>query len=272
MFRSILISLLLLVSSSLEAYSPNPYVDTKVWNSLTPYFLPEDHPIKSQLDKIFCSGKRVVRDKQALKKAGFKIIQGSGWAHIFVVSHPKLKGYLLKLYTDVQASVPEEQRLGKRIFGAQRIQEAIGRYGYHAFFKVPRKWIYPLPAKPSPPKKEKYCRKNFILVVDDMNTLKKQKNKVKWKSEAVSPEILDALYVLFRDVGLSDSTYLANIPFSHDGRIAFVDTEYYDIWPIHFSDLTRSLSEEMREYWIQIVANGGPYVPEEAVGSGAPGF
>ncbi|NGX42789.1 MAG: hypothetical protein K940chlam7_01077 [Chlamydiae bacterium] len=239
-----------------SAYQENPYVDPEIWDDLSPYFLPEDHPIKEMLDDIFSNKKRVIQSKKSLKKAKFKIIREGKYRHPYVVSHPRLEGYLLKLYTDAQEYANKKEiRSVCRIFGAQLMQEALDRYGYNSLFKVPKKWIYPLPAEPSPPDKKKYCRRNFVLVVEDMEILNKEKNYDMWKSTAITTEKLDALYIIVNELGLCDSIVAFNIPFSSDGKIAFIDTEYFHRWPIKFYRLDHYLSLEMRGYWKQLILN-----------------
>ena len=235
------------------AYSYNSYVDIELWDDLVPYFLPEDHPIKLAMDKIFLQKKRVTKSKHSLKKAKFKTIRKGEMHKAFIVSHQSLKGYLLKLYVDKQYKVSDGKRLKGRILGAQVVQETIDEYGFQSIFKVPKKWIYPLPQEPSPPDKKKYKRKNFVLVVEDMNILDKEKNKEKWKSSTMTEDLLDAIFTMIDEAGLSDSIYAFNIPFSHDGRLAFVDTEYYNKWPIHFGYLGAYFSPEMKEYWKMLI-------------------
>jgi len=241
-------------------YPYNPYVDIDVWDYLVPYFLPEDHPIKKELDSIFSNKKRVIKNEKSLKKAKFKIIREGKYRHPYVVSHPNMQGYLLKLYTDKQGySNRKGKRFLSRILGAQFIQETVNIHSYNSLFKIPKKWIYPLPAEPSPPNKKKYSRKDFVLVVEDMDILKQEKNYGMWKSTAITPQTLDALYLILDEVGLCDSISAFNLPFSNDGKIAFIDTEYYHRWPIRFYRLAHYLSHEMKEYWKLLISNQEPH-------------
>lgn len=238
-----------------NGYSYNPYVDPELWDRLSPYFLPENHPIRAEMDRIFRGKKRVTRSKKSLKKAKFIPVRRGEMKRPYIVSHINLQGYLLKLYIDKQYYVSDGKRFLHRIHGAQVVQEVIDRYGFNSIFKVPKKWIYPLPAEPSPPKKKKYKRKNFILVVEDMDILAKKENRNEWKSSSITTEILDALYILIDEGGLSDSIYAFNIPFSKDGKLAVVDTEYYHRWPIRFARLRHYLSPEMRDYWTLLISS-----------------
>ena len=237
-------------SSIALGYLYNPHVDLELWNEVYPYFLPDDHPIKAEMDRIFLNNKRrVTRNKDTLKKAKFKIVRKGKSRKPFIVAHPSFKGYLLKLYLDRQRRVSDGKRFIERIQGSEVTREVIDRFGYQPIFKVPKKWIYPMPTEPSPPDRSKYARKNFVLVVEDMNILNQKENEAKWRSVEITPPLLDAVYLLLDEAGLSDSVFAFNIPFSHDGKIAIVDTEYFHRWPIRFGPLKRYLSPEMQKYW-----------------------
>jgi hypothetical protein len=110
-----------------------------------------------------------------------------------------------------------------RIRGARAIQVAINSHGYANLLKTPKKWIYPLPVEPAPAAGS--FRQNFILVYEDMNAISVSKNKAKWKSAAMTRKLFKAIYEVVKEVGLIDCVYAFNMPFSTDGRVAFVDTE-----------------------------------------------
>ena len=121
--------------------------------------------------------------------------------------------------------------------------------------KVPKKYVYPVPEtrvyQPG-----KYPKK-YILIVEDMDIFSDEENRRLYKT-IINREHLDALFTVLTTCLLSDSTWLPNIPFSHDGRIAFIDTEFagntQTIWT-RLGRMTRHLSPEMRSYWTSIVMN-----------------
>lgn len=233
-----------------QAYTPSPYVSTELWEELKPYFLPENHPVKPALDAIFTSSRAICSSK-TLKIAGFKFADPNTPRSATAAKHSKLKGYLVKLYTDDQPFSGEWEDWKKRIVGARYIQEAINRHGYQSLFKVPQKWIYPLPDKPAPP--AGHHRKYFVLIVEDMKILKNDDNLLFWRSVAMTFEKLDALHTILHEEGLIDSVYPDNVPFCKDGKLAFVDTQHYRQWPIKFYRLTPYLFKEMQMYWEQII-------------------
>lgn len=153
-------------------YVQNPYVNEELWQSLQTYFLPETHPAKAALDEIF-SEHRVLKSKDAMKKASFDILKHPQ-RDMIIARHPKLKGYLVKAYLD-NKNIKEYEWWKKRIDGVRMVQNCIDRHHYNAMFKTPKKWIYPLPPEPSPKSSEGITRKDFILVVEDMNILNRKK-------------------------------------------------------------------------------------------------
>lgn len=231
------------------AYPRNPYVSEDVWDQVSPYFLPEDHPIRPILDQIF-SYYRVTLSIKSMKKAGFIHPKPRKWTHLIVTKHPDLPGYIFKLHLDAQRHYkkkPEYIHWIKRIQGAHAIDKKIQKYHWEHLFKVPEKWIYPLPEEPSPPKE--FIRKNFILVEEDMDIFDDKENYGKWRSDWITADKLDSIYIILEELGLHDCAKPDNIPFSKDGRISFIDTETTQEWPVLYKKLTHYLSPPMRSYW-----------------------
>lgn len=247
--------LTLLGINHISAYIQSPYVDSATWSAVSIYLLPENHPAKAKLDKIF-SGKRVTLNTKSLENAGFETPEPREYTHTVVSKHPKLKGYVIKLFTD-DYPINEVPELLNRIVGAQIAQETINRHGYQKMFVVPKKWLYPLPAEPSPPAGT--YRKNFILIAENMKVYKGPENYSHWRSYLVDKELLNALYTLVQEKGLDDSVLPSNIPFTKEGnKVALIDTGVYHRWPIRFYLLTRFLSPTMKTYWQQLINQGGP--------------
>lgn len=236
-------------------YERNPFVSEETWNTLSPYFIPEHFPEKAVLDKIF-SQRRVLSSHKSMIKSGFILLTHKS-DKIIVAKHPYLKGFLIKAYSD-EMEAPDWYWWKKRIDGVRIIEEKIVQCGYQNIMKTPKKWIYPLPAYPSPKYGAPY-RKNFILVVEDMNILRKKHNLKAYKKK-MTPQILDALYIMLMDLKLLDSIYADNTPFCKDGKLAFIDTEHsLDITrPVPITSIAQYLSPEMYSYWEQLYINGGP--------------
>lgn len=71
----------------------------------------------------------------------------------------------------------------------------------------------------------------------------------------MNKEKLEALYTMLSENLLIDSTFIDNIPFSKDGRIAFIDTEHYNstLKEVCYEMVGAQLSPNMQEHWNQLI-------------------
>lgn len=233
----------------LEATSPNPYVKDKIWDQVEPFLMPDDHPAKAKLDEIF-SKSRVTTSIKTMEKAGFQNVVPQKFTHIIVTSHPELEGYIIKVYLDAHRyyrNLPEYHYYILRATGSRMIQALLDENGWNDQFKVPKKWIYPLPSEPSPP--DQLIRKNFVLVEENMDIFDNAANRKCWGSDLVTREVIERFYFIVTELGLSDCAKPMNAPFSKDGRIAFVDTQTFNSWPVSYDKLTPFLSDDIKSYW-----------------------
>lgn len=247
-FKAALIILALWVCSA-EGYVRPAHIREEIWNEVEPYLIEETDPVKEILDEIFTPFRAILTDK-SLKKAGFTNAVPRKWTHVIVTTHPRLPGYVIKLYLDVQRyfkQVPEYVHWIQRIQGRNLIEQLLDQNGWNHLFKVPKKWIYVLPAKPLPPKE--FIRKNFLLIEEDMEILADNENHEAWNGEKVTQEFLDIFYTLLETGGLRDMAKPANAPFCKDGKIAFIDTQGFYDWPVSYYKLHSFLSPEMLKHW-----------------------
>lgn len=222
---------------------------------IDPYLMPENHPAKPILDEIF-SKSRAILNMKSMVKAGFIDPYPRKFTRLVVTKHPLLEGYIIKTYLDAQRyykKKPEHHYWILRIQGAQAIRDAIEKNGWQEHFKVPHKWVYPLPETPAPPKE--FLAKKYLLVEEDMQLRSQKENKTQWRSETVTFEWLDRLFQLLDELGLHDCASIDNIPFSIDGRVAFIDTQTFHRWPVDYDKLKHFLSDEMKIYWSQLAKN-----------------
>jgi hypothetical protein len=231
------------------ADSPNPYVKDKDWKKVEPFLMPDDHPIKQQLDDFF-SQSRAILSIKTMEKAGFENVFSQEHSHIVVTKHPEFPGYIFKIYLDAHRyylNKPEFFFYILRAQGAQKIQKLLDEKDWNAYIKVPKKWIYALPIEPSPP--EELIRKNFILVEEDMDIYNTSMTAKMWGSDYITPDLLYKFYFVLEELGLSDCSKPQNAPFSKDGRIALIDTQSHDVWPVTYYNLEPFLNSKMKSYW-----------------------
>ena len=219
------------------------------YQKIAPHELPQDHPVKPFLDRLFKKS-RFIKNPDTLKRAGFDFSGPRKHTGLIVAKHQQTPGYIYKIYTDVQEfyrRVPEYDLWLLRIEGVRRIREYIDARGWNSDFKVPYKWIYVIPKNTT--RAEGYYEKFTILVEEDMELLKEKHNVERWGSSAVTPELLQKVYAIITDIGLRDCAKPDNIPFSTDGRIAFIDTQTFDISEIPYHRLLHYLNKSNRQYW-----------------------
>lgn len=228
-----------------DGYERNPSVSEEVWNDLAPYFLPESHPMKKELDSIF-SKRKILRSTDKMRQAGFLLLAESG-KDLNVARHYRLRGYVLKMFLDGN-DVDEGANWKRRIEGAKILQASIDSHGFQDCMKLPKKWIYPLPPKYF--SKNGRVRRKFVLIAEDMYTLDDHKNYKRYRTK-MTEELLYKLYVIVTENRLYDSLYPHNVPFCDDGKLAFVDTEFvnYQKHEVPLFVLTQYLSGEPRNFW-----------------------
>lgn len=238
--------------ASCDAPPKPPHISSKVWKKVSPHLLPEDHPFKPKLDRIF-SASRAIFNSKTMEEAGFENGKVREFSKIVVTTHPKIPGCVIKAHLDVQryhSNHPEYYYWLLRIKGASLIKEYLDEQKWNHLFKVPKKWIYTLPENPAPP--HGYLQKNFILVEEDMSLYNSQANKDIWKSSYVTQELLEQLYAILEKIGLHDCAKTHNIPFSTDGRIAFIDTQSFYDWPVAYDCMTDYLPSDLQEFWVDL--------------------
>jgi hypothetical protein len=250
---------LLFIAVSISLYSAeyqkSSFVSDEVWNDLKPYFLPPKHPAKAVLDRA-TQRARLTANRNTLEAAGFVPLRGLK-KRMLVAAHPNMKGYLIKTFLDTHNLFNQDWALWKRrIVGAQILREAIAKNGYSHIFKVPQKWIYPLPETPNPLQGSGQYPQNFLLVVEHIDIYDSKKSETLYK-EKITFEMLDALFVMLRDYRLVDSLHLNNIPLCKDGKIAFIDTEYVNTKTrkVPYKRLLKYLAPDMKAHWKQLIKN-----------------
>lgn len=236
---------------NIKKWKQSKYVDDATWKRVSPYLLSPKSYLRTALDKIFTKT-RASTSFETMEKAGFECKPLRVCSHILVATHRRIKGYWVKVYLDNVPEVNEVDLLISRIEGANATREAIKKFGYKKIFKVPKKYLYPLPE--SPEADPNLQRKNFILVVEDVR--KRNSNVHLWRGGLVTRDRLQALYNIVTEVGLSDSVIISNIPFCQDNRNAFLDTEHHHRWPIPYYKLFQYLSPHRATTWQEIINQG----------------
>lgn len=230
------------------------YVPEIVWQQVEPYLMPENHPLKRRLDKMF-SQKRILSSLQTLIAAGFTATKAQSHTKVIVSKHNAMKGYIFKIYTDDYRSYyrdePEYITWILRARGASLVRQEVERLGWQAYFKAPKKWIYALP--PFPTAKPGHLQKNFILVEEEMDILPRDEVKKKWRDGTITADHLNKLFFLVTRLGLRGGCKYDNIPICKDGRLAFIDTQNNLRWPLPYERLFQVLQGDLRIQWQELI-------------------
>lgn len=230
-----------------SAYTKPNLVSEEVWNDVQPYLLPEKHPLKNKLDRLFTSF-RVTLNAESILKAGFSKANPGLFSHAIIAKNETFPGYYFKFYSDDQAIDEESKQWINRAFEAKKLKQAINNHQYQKYFVVPKKWIYPLPDLPK--SKGRYP-KSFILIAEKIDITKRSMNIHKWRT-VPTKKLLNAVFVITEQEGLVDSLVAHNLPFTYDNRLAFIDLEHHHQWPVPFYKLLNFLNPEMQKYWKEL--------------------
>lgn len=229
------------------------FTDDDVQKSLKAFFLPEDHPMKPVLDEIFAVG-HPLKNPETFVLAGFKILLTKHAGHTKsaywrLAEHPKIHGYLFKVYLDSETKLKKNEgwsKLADRCKGAENIRKLIKEKNlFH--FVVPDKWLYRVPTDPLSKKKQQ----EVILMVTNMNIVSLAESREAWKK--VSHEELDELFIILSH-GFGSSYLPGNICYTREGKFACLDTEIPQR-SYNMRKFKNYLSEEMQDYWDRLIEN-----------------
>lgn len=212
-----------------------------------PHLLPKSHPIYGTLSEIFSKTNDPLT-KTTIQPLGFEILDKLG-LHVIVAKHRQMKGYVFKFFKYHEFPGVDWQHWIKRINGAKLIQEGINKLGYQKIFKVARKWLFKTKSMQS---KDGKNYPAYILIAEDVKPKPVKKNQHAWRYQT-SEITLDALHTMLRFYGLRDCARIHNVPYCEDGKIAFVDTESYQSWPVNYHPLIEFLNKTNRKIWKHLV-------------------
>lgn len=231
-------------------FSDNSAFSPHMRQQMAPYLLPLDHPLKPVVDSIF-SRSRVIKNEDTLQKAGFTILFSQKISRIIVASHPKVKGYLFKIYLDSR-NVRKGGKVGwqlltTRCMVAEKIRHIIAQK-HIRHFTVADKWLYPLPTGHSGSHQEP-----VVLLVKDMHIHNRRESEKAWREGATKAQ-LQELYAILSQ-GYGSACLPKNVPYTKDGTFAFIDTEYNKRKiPLHH--VLKYTSKKMGAYWRRLVLAG----------------
>ena len=228
-------------------FDRNPLIHKWMRYEMASHLLPLSHPMKPILDEIF-SFSRVTKNLDTLQQAGFKILRLQASSFIVIAEHPRVKGYLFKIYPDSERRTrydkPSWRWLLDRCIGAKRIRKIIAKNKIK-HFTVPDKWIYPLPPFPT-----QGVQHVVVLIAKKMHLVSGQETREAWMTQ-VTTQHLDELYTILKH-GCGSNYLSGNIPYTKEGKFTFIDTEYPKR-SITLSKIKPYIAPELHPYWDHLI-------------------
>lgn len=211
--------------------------------------LPADHPLQKKLNRLFKNGD-MFDSPRRLKQAGFQVI-ARVHRGLMVAGHPSMKKYLIKKF---QNHIPQNKQLEnylQRINGARALSSFI-KLNHLKHVIVPEKWLYALPDKFSDPETKE---QTYLLIVEKMDICsggKDPNGEVAQRYYTIDLDILrEICIVVYYFRGLD--SMLHNLPFTYQNKIAFIDTEKWDIdrqW--YFKRIMPFLRKDRQDYALSV--------------------
>ena len=155
------------------------------------------------------------------KKAGFQTLRAKE-GKILVLSHKGADRYLFKKYgSSSQRSAKEQlKNYQNRIAGALLLRKHINDNDLRRVV-VPQKWLCELPTESGSRGKSPH-----VLVVERHRILDAEESQKRYRHlDAETAREMCTILFAFRGLDLTEFTS-RNAPFTRDGKIAFIDTEY----------------------------------------------
>ena len=142
--------------------------------------------------------------------------------------HKRAKGYLFKKYNNAKPGKKQLRNYMHRVEGAKLIRTFIAENGFSRVV-APGKWLYELPA---------LFPERYLLVAEKLKLVSRSDTERNYNriSKEQMQELATMIYY-FR--GLNSTT--SNLPFTEDGKIAFIDTERWH----HDKDLLRKVGDRL---------------------------
>lgn len=212
--------------------------------------LPEDHPLHDRLANLF-KNPQIFKSNEHLRRAGFQPLNRES-RPIMVARHAVIENYLIKKFKTGQTlRYKEINNYLDRISAARALHHFI-KLNHLEHIVVPQKWLYPLPKRFSDSKSGK---RMYVLIVEDMDICSggdDPNGEIGRRYSNMSFEILRELcIVLYYFRGLDSNVF--NIPFTHQNKIAFVDTEKWkDVDREFLSRVKHYLNQDQLEYAARI--------------------
>jgi hypothetical protein len=183
-------------------------------------------PIVDQLGELF-EDPKMFGSFRRFGEAGFRLVDHPPHK-IMIGRHKRAKGYLFKKYNNDKDDDDQLRNYMHRIEGARCMRTFIAERGFTSVV-APKKWLYELPSRfPS----------RYLLVVEKMDIVPALDN-VRRYARIKEDQLRELATMLYYFRGLN--SWIANLPYTDEGQIAFIDTERWH----HDKELLRKIGDSL---------------------------
>ena len=183
-------------------------------------------PIFPRLGDLFTDPK-MFRSFDHFSSAGFALVEHAPHK-IMAGSHKRARGYLFKKYDNDSPGQTQLRNYMHRIEGSRLIRTFIVEHGFSRV-TAPKKWLYELP--PSFPER-------YLLVVETVELVSRLDTEAAYRRIGTK-QMQELATILYYFRGLNSTP--SNLPFTEEGKIAFIDTERWH----HDKDFLRKVGDRL---------------------------
>lgn len=167
-------------------------------------------PVAPLFDGLF-RNRDMFGSNESFCAAGFKPVERSPDHKFIVGRHPAAKGYLFKKYMDDRPEAAQIRHYMLRIECAGLLRTFIDERHFQGVV-VPKKWLYELP--------ENFPRR-YLVIAEALDLASRDATKREY-ARISKAQMQELATILFYFRGLTSG--VNNLPFTKDGKIAFIDT------------------------------------------------
>jgi len=183
-------------------------------------------PIFALMGELFTDPK-TFESYGRFEKAGFSLVDHAPHK-IMTGSHKRARGYFFKKYDNDKPGKKQLRNYMHRVEGSRLIRAFIAERGFSRVV-APRKWLYELPSS---------FPERYLVVAEKVDLVSRSDTERAY-GRIGSEQMRELATILYHFRGLNSTA--ANLPYTEDGRIAFIDTERWH----HDKDLLRKVGDRL---------------------------
>jgi len=163
----------------------------------------------------------------SFEDAGFDLVEHSP-NKVLSGSTKAMPGYMFKKYDDDKPGKKQLRNYLRRIEGARLLRQFIADRGYSRVV-TPKKWLYELPST---------FPARYLVIAEKLDLISRDATERAY-DKIDKTQLAELATVLYYFRGLNSTA--ANLPYTEDGRIAFIDTERWH----HDKDYLRKVGDRL---------------------------